>query len=186
MYVFVSGGYRSGRSNYALRRAAELGAPPWCYLSGGSETDDAIRKRIEHQRKDKEAIWETFPMPDDLDGFLAQQAPNRYGAIVLDGFAHWLEGRIMRQPALTDHALLGEIEELGDRLYRSPTPVVLVTREVGLARLPGKDAGEETGEEAGKTSENRLVRMVTSANQLLAESASGIVFMISGIPLRVR
>ena len=85
MYVFVSGGYRSGRSNYALRRAAELGSPPWCYVSAGVETDDAIRKRIEHQRKDKEAIWETLAMPDELDAFLVPETLSRYGAIVLDG-----------------------------------------------------------------------------------------------------
>ena len=71
MLIFVTGGYRSGRSNYALRRAAELGPPPWLYVTAGEETDEAVRKRIERQRRDKEAIWQTAVMPADLRTLLA-------------------------------------------------------------------------------------------------------------------
>src|SRR5207253_1104104 len=66
MYTFVTGGYRSGRSNYALHRAAELGPPPWLYVSAGQETDEAVRKRIQHHRRDAEAIWRTGVIPPRL------------------------------------------------------------------------------------------------------------------------
>ena len=33
MFTFVTGGLRSGKSEYALRRASELGPPPWLYVA---------------------------------------------------------------------------------------------------------------------------------------------------------
>jgi adenosyl cobinamide kinase/adenosyl cobinamide phosphate guanylyltransferase len=33
MFTFVTGGLRSGKSDYALRRASELGTPPWLYVA---------------------------------------------------------------------------------------------------------------------------------------------------------
>ena len=53
MFIFVTGGQRSGRSNYALRRASELGPPPWRYVTAGDETDETARRRIERTRKDQ-------------------------------------------------------------------------------------------------------------------------------------
>src|SRR5581483_1111311 len=91
MFIFVTGGYRSGRSNYALRRAAELGQPPWLYVSTGQETDEAVRKRIERHRRDVEAIWRTQIMPPKLLDLMAPAALAGCGAAVLDGLAGWID-----------------------------------------------------------------------------------------------
>jgi adenosyl cobinamide kinase/adenosyl cobinamide phosphate guanylyltransferase len=93
MFTFVTGGYRSGRSNYALRRAAELGPPPWLYVTAGEETDEAVRKRIERQRRDKEAIWQTAVTPVDLGSILQPEKIDKFGAVVMDGFMGWLAAR---------------------------------------------------------------------------------------------
>ena len=175
MFILVTGGCRSGRSNYALRRAAELGPPPWLYVTGGEETDEAIRKRIERHRRDNEAIWRTAAMPAAPAALLTQAQSDGLGSLVLDGFAGWLATRLRSITPAAEPALLAEIEELADRLYRSPVPVLLVTREFGqgLPAPPG-------------TPEERLLRVVSSANQILAAAASGVVMMVSGLPLKVR
>lgn len=176
MYIFVSGGYRSGRSNYALRRASELGPPPWLYVTPGAETDDAIRKRIERHRRDGEAIWRTGVMPADLTMLLDPEALEGIGAVVLDGCTAWLEQRLQREPdAKTDPALLEEIAELSNRLSRSTTPLVVVTTEMGLG-VPPRAAPQE----------ERLLKVGASANQILASNAASVVLMVSGVPLKVR
>src|SRR3954462_13163838 len=109
MYTFVTGGYRSGRSNYALRRAAELGAPPWLYVSTGRETDEAVRKRIERHRRDIEAIWRTAVMPAKLEDLLQPATLDGCGAAVFDGLAGWVEARLGRTQPDADPALLDEI-----------------------------------------------------------------------------
>jgi adenosylcobinamide kinase/adenosylcobinamide-phosphate guanylyltransferase len=174
MYIFVTGGYRSGRSNYALRRAAELGAPPWLYVSTGRETDEAVRKRIERHRRDVEAIWRTGVLPPKLEDVL--QAPEAVGcgAVVLDGLANWVEERLAQTKPEADPALLDEIARFADKLYRAPAPVVITSTEMSLGMMP-RDATEQ-----------RLLKIVGSANQILGLQASGVVLMVSGVPLKVR
>jgi len=173
MYTFVTGGYRSGRSNYALRRAAELGLPPWLYVSTGRETDEAVRKRIERQRRDIEAIWRTAVMPRKLTELLDSPAMDGCGAAVFDGVATWLEEHLSRWPAAADPALLDDITAFADRLYRSTVPIVVTSTEMGLGVMP---EGER---------ERRILKIVSSANQILAQQASGVVLMVSGVPFKV-
>jgi adenosylcobinamide kinase/adenosylcobinamide-phosphate guanylyltransferase len=178
MYIFVTGGYRSGRSNYALRRAAELGPPPWLYVTAGEETEDSVRKRIARQRRDKEAIWRTAITPPDLRTLLDAKALEGLGALVLDGFTGWLTTRIAATTPDDDKALLTEIEALADGLYRTHTPVILVSQEMGWGGIPRPDGdGKE---------ERRYIRVVASANQILTGVAASVVLMVSGVPLKVR
>jgi adenosylcobinamide kinase/adenosylcobinamide-phosphate guanylyltransferase len=174
MYTFVTGGFRSGRSNYALRRASELGAPPWLYVSTGRETDEAVRKRIEHHRRDMEAIWRTAVMPVKLVDFVQPAALEGCGAAVLDGLAGWIEEHLGKTKAETDPALLDEINLFADRLYRATVPIVVTSTEMSLGMMPRSEA------------ERRLLKVVSSANQILAQQASGVVLMVSGVPLKVR
>jgi adenosylcobinamide kinase/adenosylcobinamide-phosphate guanylyltransferase len=174
MYTFVTGGYRSGRSNYALRRAAELGAPPWLYVSTGRETDEAVRKRIERHRRDVEAIWRTSVMPAQLLDLLQPAALEGCGAAVFDGLANWVDDRLARTKPEADPALLDEIAQFAESLYRSAVPVVVTSTEMSLGMMP-RDATEQ-----------RLLKIVGSANQILGLQASGVVLMVSGVPLKVR
>jgi adenosyl cobinamide kinase/adenosyl cobinamide phosphate guanylyltransferase len=172
MYTFVTGGYRSGRSNYALRRASELGTPPWFYVSSGQEPDEAVRKRIEHHRRDVEAIWRTAVLPARLADLLGPEALKDCGAAVLDGLAEWMGDRL--KAGVTEAALLQDVAGFTDRIYRATVPLVLTSTELGMGMIPRDD------------NENRLMRVVTMANQLLAQQAGAVVLMVSGVPIRVR
>ncbi len=174
MYTFVTGGYRSGRSNYALRRAAELGPPPWLYVSAGVETDDAIRKRIERHRKDAEAIWRTALMPADARALVAPGALDGYGAAVFDGMTAWLEARLGAGPSDPDAVVLDEIAEFADRMYRSPVPIVVVSGEMNMGGPPARPELL------------RFAKLGASGNQILAQHAASVVMMVSGLPLKVR
>jgi adenosylcobinamide kinase / adenosylcobinamide-phosphate guanylyltransferase len=174
MLIFVTGGYRSGRSNYALRRAAELGPPPWLYVTAGEEPDEAVRKRIERQRRDKEAIWQTAVMGPDLRSILQPDRIENVGAVVLDSFSGWLAGRVAATDPAGEPALLADLETTAELLYRSRVPVLLVSQEVGMG-LPPTDPKDR-----------RFLRLATSANQILAPMANHVVMMVSGVPLKVR
>jgi adenosylcobinamide kinase/adenosylcobinamide-phosphate guanylyltransferase len=178
MYTFVTGGYQSGRSNYALRRAAELGQPPWLYVSAGGEPDEAVRGRIQRHRRDVEAIWRTAIMPARLMELLAPASgPSPLegcGAAVIDGIADWIEQHLGASSQAGDKALLDEIAAFAARLYRSPVPAVVTSTEMGLGVLPQGAAAL------------RLLRVVASANQILAQQAGGVALMVSGVPFKVR
>jgi adenosylcobinamide kinase / adenosylcobinamide-phosphate guanylyltransferase len=173
MFIFVTGGQRSGRSNYGLRRASELGPPPWRYVTSGDD-DESARRRIERTRKDQEAIWQVAPMPTDLGTLLKPEATAGLGAIVLDSFSSWLSSHMAGTASTQDQALLAEVEQLADRFYRSPVPLVIISQELNMGDPPA-DAGAE-----------RYIRTIAGANQLLAGMAQSVVLLVSGVPLKVR
>jgi adenosylcobinamide kinase/adenosylcobinamide-phosphate guanylyltransferase len=174
MFTFVSGGMRSGKSGYALHRASELGPPPWLYMAPEVEADTELREHLAKNRRDHEAIWRIRNAPARLEEMLAAEVTDGHGALVLDGFSIWLASRLAAVEPDRDRGLLAEVEQLADRLYRSPVPAVLVTTEVGLGFLPAA------------TRERRLIDVVGMANQILAERAAGVVFMVSGVAQRLR
>jgi adenosylcobinamide kinase/adenosylcobinamide-phosphate guanylyltransferase len=175
MFILVIGGARSGRSNYALRRAAELGPPPWLYVTGREETEEVVRKRVDRYRRDKEAIWRTVPMPTGLVSLVTQAEHEGMGALVVDGFVDWLAKRVTSLPVGGEAALLTEVEELSEKLMRSPVPTLVVTQELGQGTPPADGSAEQ-----------RLLRLVAGANQALAPQANALVLMVAGVPLRVR
>ena len=73
MFTFVSGGLRSGKSGYALRRASELGPPPWLYVAPEVEGDEDLKRRLATQRRDQDAIWRIKDAPEHLDQVLAAE-----------------------------------------------------------------------------------------------------------------
>lgn len=174
MLIFVTGGYRSGRSNYALRRAAELGPPPWLYVTTGEEADETVRKRIERQRRDKEAIWQTAVVPPDLRTIIQPEKIGSYGAVVLDGFIGWLGARVGETEAAADAPLMLELESIAELMYRSRVPILLVSQEVNMGLAPSDPQSR------------RFLRAATSANQILAAMANNVVMLVSGVPLKVR
>jgi adenosyl cobinamide kinase/adenosyl cobinamide phosphate guanylyltransferase len=93
---------------------------------------------------------------------------------VIDRFTVWLANRLAASDGTADRDLLGEIEVLSNRLYRSTTPAVLVTTEIGFGFLPAT------------VPDRRLTNVAGMANQILSERAETAVMMVSGIALRLR
>jgi len=174
MFTFVTGGLRSGKSQYGLSRASELGPPPWLYVAPSIEGDDEVKSRLASHRRDQEATWRILEAPEHLAAVLEPAALAGAGALLIDRFTVWVANRLAHAPASADHELLAEIERLADRLYRSTTPAVVVTTEVGLGFLPTN------------VPDRRLVDVVGRANQMLSERAHAAALLVSGIALRLR
>jgi adenosylcobinamide kinase/adenosylcobinamide-phosphate guanylyltransferase len=174
MFTFVTGGLRSGKSAYALRRASELGPPPWLYIAPNAEGDEDLKARLAGYRRDQEARWKLIEAPELLWTALAPEIIDHHGAVVIDRFTIWLSNHLAKVPASDDGELLTQIEQFSDRLYRSTTPVVLVTTEIGLGFLPLS------------VPDRRLINVAGRANQILAERAQTVVMVVSGVPMRLR
>ncbi len=174
MFTFVSGGLRSGKSSYALRRASEFGPPPWLYVAAHIDGDGELKGRLANHRRDHETTWKLIEAPDKLITALDPAMLEGCGAVVIDRFTVWLSKRMAETDKSTDGDLLADVEVLADRLYRSPTHAVVVTTEIGLGFLPAN------------VPDRRLINVAGLANQILAERAESVVLMVSGVPLRLR
>jgi adenosylcobinamide kinase/adenosylcobinamide-phosphate guanylyltransferase len=174
MFTFVTGGLRSGKSEYALRRTSELGPPPWLYVAPAIEGDDELKARLANHRRDQEATWRLLEAPEHLASILEPATLDGHGSLLVDRFTIWVANRIAHSEASADRALLDEVERLADRLYRSTTPAVIVTTEVGLGFLPAN------------VPDRRLIDVVGMANQILSDRATAAALLVSGIALRLR
>jgi adenosylcobinamide kinase/adenosylcobinamide-phosphate guanylyltransferase len=175
MFTFVTGGLRSGKSGYAVRRASEMGPPPWLYVAAYLDGDDELKARLVGHRRDQDASWRLIGAPSEsLAAALEPKKLDGCGAVVIDRLTVWLSNRLAVTDKSADKALLGEIEVLSDRLYRSATPAVLVTTEIGLGFLPAN------------VPDRRLIDVAGMANQILSERAESVVMMVSGVALRLR
>ena len=175
MFTFVTGGLRSGKSEYALRRASELGPPPWLYVAAHIEGDDELKARLANHRRDHDTTWKLIEAPEQADHRArpgdAGRAAARWSSTAspCGSPSGW-----RRRRRAADGDLLAEVEALADRLYRSPTPAVVVTTEIGLGFLPAN------------VPDRRLINVAGKANQILSERAESVVLMVSGVPLRLR
>lgn len=174
MFTFVSGGMRSGKSSYALRRASELGPPPWLYVAPEAEGNEDLKGHLGRHRREQDAIWRVKDSSEHLIDALDPEVVDGHGAMVLDRFSFWLSARVATGQEADDRALLDGVAALADRVYHCPIPVVVVTTEVGLGFLPSH------------VPDRRLVNVVGIANQILAERAHSVVFMVSGVAQRLR
>jgi adenosylcobinamide kinase/adenosylcobinamide-phosphate guanylyltransferase len=174
MFTFVTGGLRAGKSEYALRRASEHGPPPWLYVAPHIDGDDELKARLANHRRDHDTTWKLIEAPDKLITALNPAMLDGCGAVVIDRFTVWLSKRMATTEKTSDGDLLGEVEALADRLYRSPTDAVVVTTEIGLGFLPAN------------VPDRRLINIAGKANQILSERAESVVLMVSGVPLRLR
>jgi adenosylcobinamide kinase / adenosylcobinamide-phosphate guanylyltransferase len=174
MFTFVTGGLRAGKSEYALRRASELGPPPWLYVAPHIEGDDEVKARLAQHRRDQEATWRLIEAPERLETVLDPATLDGHGSVLIDRFTTWITSRLGKSDASADAALLADVERLADRLYRSTTPAVIVTMEVGLGFL------------SANVPDRRLVNVVGKANQILSERADAAALLVSGIAMRLR
>ena len=174
MFTFVTGGLRSGKSEYGLRRASELGPPPWLYVAPHIEGDDELKARLARHRRDQEAAWKLVEAPPKLADILQPATLAGHGAAVIDRITIWLSNRLGASETAADYDLIAEVEALADKLYRSTTPFVVVTTEIGLGFLPSS------------VPDRRLINIAGIANQILAERAQSVVMMVSGVALRLR
>ena len=137
MFTFVTGGLRSGKSGYALRRASELGPPPWLYIAPNADGDDDLKARLAGYRRDQEARWKLIEAPELIwNGARAgrDRQPRRAGHRSLHDLA--LQSPGPDRPRAPTASSSPRSRSLADRLYRSTTPAVLVTTEIGLGFLP--------------------------------------------------
>jgi adenosylcobinamide kinase/adenosylcobinamide-phosphate guanylyltransferase len=164
--TLVLGGARSGKSRYAEALIEALPAP-WTYIATAEAYDDEMRERIAEHRARRPAGWRTVDAPLDLPEAIAAQPEGR--PILVDCLTLWLTNLILadRDKAAARDALVVACE-------RVSAPLVLVGNEVGLGIVPENALARRFRDEAGRL------------HQALAARAASVVFMVAGLPMRVK
>ncbi len=165
--IFVTGGCRSGKSQFALDFANRHFRKK-LYLATCEAFDEEMAKRIEDHKKKRASDWRTVEEPVRIADAI-RECRNNTEVVLLDCITLWLSNLLLRQKS--DHEVMNEVTTLIDMVKQGPSSSIIVSNEVGMGIVPVDPLGRRFRDLAGM------------ANQKIAEAAQTVVFMVSGMPL---
>lgn len=184
MITFITGGARSGKSSLAEKLAKQL-SEKVIYIATAAPLDEEMAKRISVHKQRRPKSWETIEEPKNLSKVLTEIKDdakyNDYHAILIDCLAllvsNWLpleEAEDIKQWDELRLNLLSEIKMMLKAAQELSQHIIIVSNEVGLGLVPEYPLG-------------RLYRdLLGEVNQLTAACADEVIFMISGIPMKIK
>ncbi len=169
MLILITGGQRSGKSQYAEQLALQLSPTP-TYLATSRIWDDEFRDRVRRHQKRRGPEWTNIEEPLHLSTH-----PLSGKVVLVDCLTLWTTNWFFDHQDWTTDQLLETIHHEIDLLNAIPNAtIILVTNEIGM----------------GGTSPNDLQRRFTDllgwTNQYVASLAQQVILMVSGIPIKVK
>jgi adenosylcobinamide kinase/adenosylcobinamide-phosphate guanylyltransferase len=164
--ILITGGARSGKSVRAEARAKAFVGKP-VYIATAEALDSEMRERIARHRARRGNEWIEHETPLEL--VPALKATDGGGARLVDCLTLWLSNLVH-----AERDWLNETAKLAETLRAQKNPVVLVTNEVGLGIVPDNALARQFRDAAG------------IMNQMMAQAADEVEFIVAGLPMRVK
>lgn len=171
--IMITGGQRSGKSQYAEKLALSLNDSP-VYMATAHVWDDEFRKRVEIHQRRRGDQWTNIEEEKELSRH------NISGRVaVIDCITLWCTNFFFsrnkaewEQPSVEE--ALTAIQSEFDRFTAQDATFIFVTNEIG----------------SGGVSDNSIQRRFTDLegwmNQYVASRADEVVLMVSGIPVVIK
>lgn len=164
--ILITGGARSGKSQYAERLALSLSANP-VYVATAHVWDDEFRERVRKHQERRGPEWTNIEEEKDLS---RHDLTGRVA--VIDCITLWCTNYFYE---LQDaQQSLEAMKKEFDRFTEQDATLIFVTNEIGM----------------GGVSENAVQRKFTDLqgwmNQYVASKADEVILMVCGIPVRVK
>ncbi|NCO24502.1 MAG: bifunctional adenosylcobinamide kinase/adenosylcobinamide-phosphate guanylyltransferase [Candidatus Infernicultor aquiphilus] len=175
--IFITGGARSGKSNFAEKMALSLGKTV-VYLATGQPLDKEMAYRIKKHKTKRPAEWETYEEPIEVSELVSSLGREKE-VILIDCLTLLVSNLLLREknkvgnPPWEEKILL-EIEKLTEISYQVPAQIIIVSNEVGMGLVPDNPLGRVYRDILGR------------ANSIIAHKADEVFMMISGIPLKIK
>ena len=167
MIIFITGGERSGKSRHAQELALELTDRPY-YLATSRIWDDDFEKRVARHKQERDHRWTNIEEPLGIAVALPDD-----GVVVLDCITLWLTNYFSKYKGDKDTI----VEEAKRELLNCKTfkgTLIIISNELGM----GLHADTKTGRD--------FVECQGWINQFIASYANEVLFMVSGLPLKVK
>jgi adenosylcobinamide kinase/adenosylcobinamide-phosphate guanylyltransferase len=165
--IFVTGGARSGKSRYAQELALQLSQQP-VYVATARQWDAEFQQRIQRHQNDRDERWTSIEEEKhisqlDLQGKVA----------VIDCVTLWLTNFFIDNQYAIDQCLAECKQEIQNLQHQEGT-FIIISNEIGM----GVHAETEIG--------RKFTDLQGWMNQYIAAEAKEVVFMVSGIPMKIK
>ncbi|MBQ6750658.1 MAG: bifunctional adenosylcobinamide kinase/adenosylcobinamide-phosphate guanylyltransferase [Bacteroidaceae bacterium] len=164
--ILITGGQRSGKSQYAERLALSLSSNP-VYVATAHVWDDEFRQRVAKHQARRGSEWDNI----EEDKFLSRHDLTGRVAVI-DCITLWCTNFFFELQDV-DKAL-DTLKAEFDRFIAQDATFIFVTNEIG----------------SGGVSDNAVQRQFTDLqgwmNQYVAQHADEVTLMVSGIPVKIK
>jgi len=168
--IFITGGARSGKSQFALELAQKFPGPR-AYLATAQALDREMAVRIRRHKRNRPKDWATLEEPLRLAEILREKG-DHFGLILIDCLTLWISNGLMAH--WTEKKFLQEGERLGKTCLDTRCSLIIVSNEVGLGIVPDNPSARRFRDLSG------LI------HQKVAQQADEVYFMVAGIPLQIK
>jgi len=168
--TFILGGARSGKSHYALE-IAQKRHKKVAFIATCEPLDKEMQRRIRAHQKNRPSYFRTFEEPRDIYGLL-KKINSEFGLIVIDCLTLWVSNLLLN--GMKEREIVEEMKKIVDALKKAKAKSIIVSNEVGLGIVPRDKLSRDFRDIAGRI------------NQLVAREAKEVIFMISGLPLKIK
>ncbi|SFN96254.1 bifunctional adenosylcobinamide kinase/adenosylcobinamide-phosphate guanylyltransferase [Salegentibacter flavus] len=167
MIYYITGGERSGKSRYAQNLALELSNSPY-YLATSRVWDGDFAERVKRHVSDRDERWTTIEEEKyigsiDIDG----------KTVVIDCVTLWLTNWYLDTENNVEESLKKGKEEL-NKLFNKEANIIVISNEIGM----------------GVHAQTKMARKFTELqgwmNQFIAQKADQAIFMVSGLPVKLK
>lgn len=166
--IMVTGGQRSGKSLFAEKKTLELSSSPF-YLATSRIWDDEFRQRVSIHQARRNDQWTTI----EEEKYLSQHSWNGK-TVLLDCVTLWLTNFFCDNEFDKHKALQEATQEWEQLMLQKEVTWVIVTNEIGLGGI------------SAETSSRNFCDLQGSMNQIIAQSADEVYWVISGIPVKIK
>lgn len=175
--TLIFGGARSGKSSYAQQLAEEADKPV-TFIATAQALDEEMSARIKKHKNERPETWKTLEIPFNIANHVSLIKTD---LVILDCITLLVSNLLMQfvKDDLVDEALFmqsvqKEISDLLSAIRESNQHWLIVSNEVGLGLVPPYQMGRVYRDGIGW------------ANQRLAREAEQVLFMVAGIPMKVK
>jgi adenosylcobinamide kinase/adenosylcobinamide-phosphate guanylyltransferase len=176
-FIMVTGGVRSGKSQFAEDLAAKQGASV-LYVATGVSTDQEMQRRIRLHQQRRPLGWGLLEA--SLSLLPTVEHYKDYSAVLVDCLSTWVSNQLLqtadeaiRDPQVEERVECQLIDWL-ERTHHIESTVILVTNETGLGGVAMSPLGRWFQDVLGL------------ANQLAAQRADEVYLVVAGIPMRIK
>jgi len=175
--IFIIGGARSGKSDFAEKMANSLGKSI-AYLATGQPLDKEMARRIKKHKSKRSIDWETYEEPIEVRELVSHLGLEKE-VILIDCLTLLTSNLLLQKKDKVEdlkwqEEILLEIKKLAENSYKVPAQVIIVSNEVGMGLVPDNALGRVYRDILGK------------ANSIIANKADEVFVMVSGIPLKIK
>ncbi len=167
--TFIVGGARSGKSEYALKLAFK--AKDVAFIATCEALDDEMAARIKLHKLSRPKHWTTYEEPLAVAEILKKRSAG-HDLILIDCLTLLVTNLLLKKK--TTGQIETEVVSTMKALKRHKGASVIVSNEVGLGIVPDNRLGRVFRDIAGQM------------NKIVAERSGRVIFMVSGIPWRIK